>query len=254
VAVLTPDDLSRFARDGWLLVSGVVPEPLLAAADQEIDGLVASEPAHGTDGTSPGRHGWFPPVARLPRCDDVLRRSGALAIAEELVAPSTLEHRFDHIQVATTVPPYDHVPGGSHIDNHAPGDDAPASFTLLAGILLTDQVEPQTGNLHVWSGSHVGHSQLFHERGTRVLQPVYGHPTMLDPPVQPGVREEVRGRRGDLVLAHFLTGHNGGGNLGAHTRRTIYYRLATPGHPARWEEAFLDPWTEYPPVLAELSR
>jgi len=104
------------------------------------------------------------------------------------------------------------------------------SFSLLAGVLLTDQSETQTGNLWVWPGSHLAHSRLFHERGTDALRATWGHVTMLDPPFPIGDPVEVRGRRGDLLLAHFLTGHNGGGNTGNQVRRTIYYRLATPGH------------------------
>ncbi len=76
-------------------------------------------PAEGTGG--PGPNLWFPSRARLPSCDVVLRASPALGIADELVAPHALDHAFDHIQVATTVPPYHHVPGGPHIDGHRPG-------------------------------------------------------------------------------------------------------------------------------------
>ena len=61
-------------------------------------------------------------------------------------------------------------------------------------------------------------------------------------------------RRGDLLLAHFLLGHNKGGNLASHVRRTIYYRLAVSGHPARWEQTFLEPWTEYGPVVSATAR
>ena len=258
VAGLRDDDLRVFGRDGWLVVPGVVDEELLAAADAEIDELIrAREPNmdHGPakDADAPGRHGWSYDADSLPRCDEVLRRSGALQIAKELVAPYTLDHRFGHIQVATTVPPYSHIPGGPHVDNHAPGDHEQESFTLLAGVLLTDQVAPQTGNLWVWPGSHHDHSRLFHERGTDALRSTSGHVTMLDPPFPIGEPVEVRGRRGDLVLAHFLTGHNGGGNMADHVRRTIYYRLATPRHETRWEATFLDPLLEYEPVRAALS-
>jgi ectoine hydroxylase-related dioxygenase (phytanoyl-CoA dioxygenase family) len=259
VSVLSDDDLRTFGKDGYVVVPGVVGEDLMAAADDEIDDFIASiEPnmdgGETPDGTAPGRHGWSPPASALPRCDDALRRSGALAIAEQLVAPFTLDHRFDHIQVATTVPPYPHVPGGPHVDNHGPGDHVQESFTVLAGILLTDQDRSQTGNLWVWPGSHFGHSRLFHERGTGALRDTGGHVTMLDPPFPIGTGVEVMGRRGDLVLAHFLTGHNGGGNTADHVRRTIYYRLATPGHADRWETTFLDPLHEYEPVRAALDR
>ena len=193
----------------------------------------------------------------MPRCEDVLRRSPLLRIAGELVAPLLLDQAFDNIQLATTMPPYSHIPGGPHIDGHRPDQDSPASFTMLAGVLLTDQSAPQTGNLWVWPGSHLDHSALFRERGTRVLQPTSGHVHSLEPrPVRPvlGRRVEVMGKRGDLVLAHFLLGHNKGGNMASHVRRTIYYRLTASGHTARWEATFLDPWTEYEPVRQALAR
>ncbi len=52
------------------------------------------------------------------------------------------------------------------------------------------------------------------------------------------------------MLAHFLTGHNKGGNTAAHVRRTIYYRLNVPGHTTRSDETRLDAWTEYPRMRA----
>ncbi len=249
---LSDDDLRTFAREGYVVVPGVVPEPLLAAADREIDGLIGEvAPVEGAGG--PGPNLWFPPRARLPRCDDVLRASPALAIAEELVDPYRLDHAFDHIQVATTVPPYRHVPGGPHIDGHGPDSEPPDSFTMLAGVLLTDQRASASGNLWVWPGSHLDHQRLFHERGTRALRDVFGHSTLLDPPARLGPQVEVKGGRGDLLLAHFLLGHNKGGNVGPGDRRTIYYRLAVPGHAERWESTFLDCWTEYGPVVRALE-
>ena len=71
---------------------------------------------------------------------------------------------------------------------------------------------------------------------------------MLDPPVELAPPVELRAQRGDLLLAHFLVGHNKGGNTSDHLRKTIYYRLAAPGHAQRWEQTFLDAWTEFPPV------
>jgi hypothetical protein len=250
---LTDDDVQQFAVDGFLIVRDVVPEALLAAADAEIDGLIEMVTPHEGD-LGPGQNAWFPPRSRLPRSEDVLRRSPALDIAQELVSPNTLGHAFDHIQVATTVPPWSHIPGGPHIDGHGPGQDPPASFTMLAGVLLTDQQDPGSGNLWVWPGSHLHHERLFRERGTRVLQQTGGHSTLLEPPAALNRPVPITGRRGDLLLAHFLLGHNKGGNTASHERRTIYYRLAVPGHTARWEQTFLDAWTEYPPMLLAAAR
>lgn len=252
VTWLTDRELDRFATDGYLVVEGVVAEALLAAADDEVTTVTGLLPP--TEGDSgPGANLWFLPRGRLPCCEDLLRRSPAMAIATELVAPNRLDHAFDHIQIATTVPPWSHRPGGPHIDGHRPDQDPPASFTMLAGVFLTDQRAPASGNLWVWPGSHVAHRRLFEERGTRVLAATGGHSTLLDPPAVLAEPSEVTANRGDLLLAHYLLGHNKGGNTAGHIRRTVYYRLAVPGHVGRWEATFLDPWTEYPPLAGRLE-
>jgi ectoine hydroxylase-related dioxygenase (phytanoyl-CoA dioxygenase family) len=245
---LSNEDFEHFAVHGYLVVPDVVSEELLVAADAEVGEYIDRHEPHDGEGdaTNPGQHGWFPPCRRLPRCDDVLRLSPALKIAQELCAPNELDHAFDHIQIATTMPEWEHVPGGPHIDGHRPELHPPASFTMLAGVFLTDQRKTQTGNLWVWPGSHLAHEALFHERGLTVLTDNSGHATLLDPPADFGAPVEVRGDRGDLLLAHFLLGHNKGGNMASHVRRTIYYRLAAAGHRERWEQTFLNAWTEYP--------
>jgi hypothetical protein len=242
---LTDGDLQQFACDGYLVVPSLIPEALLEAADSEIDGLIHEAPPREGDG-GPGQSAWFMPRHRLRRCEDLLRGSPILDVAGELARPNLLDHAFDHIQVAITVPPWSHIPGGPHIDGHGPGQDPPGSFTMLAGVLLSDQHGSESGNLWVWPGSHLEHQRLFRERGTKVLQGVGGHPTLLDPPTRLGAPVPVMGGRGDLVLAHYLLGHNKGGNTSSQVRRTIYYRLAAQGHADHWEQTFLDVWTEYP--------
>jgi Phytanoyl-CoA dioxygenase (PhyH) len=244
-------ELRQFGETGYLIARGVVCENLLRPADDEIDQLIETiSPDEGSGG--PGANLWFRRRAELPRCDATLRGSGALDLANQLVAPFRLDHAFDHIQVATTVPPWSHTPGGPHIDGHAPDQDPPGTFTLLVGILLTDQSASSTGNLWIWPGSHLEHQRLFTERGPRALQKSSGHPTLLDPPLALGPAVEVRGARGDLVLSHYLTGHNKGGNTSAHVRRTIYFRLSVSGHAQRWERTFLDPLLEFGPVRRTL--
>jgi hypothetical protein len=249
---LTDGDLRQCGRAGYLIVPDVVPEALLRTADEEVDRLLSDvAPDEGSGG--PGANLWFRPRSELPRCEGALRGSGALDIANELVAPFDLDHAFDHIQVATTVPSWSHVPGGPHVDGHGADQDPPATFTLLAGILVSDQSAPGSGNLWIWPGSHLEHQRLFTKRGTRVLQQTSGHPTLLDPPVELAPSVEVRGGRGDLVLSHYLTGHNKGGNTGPHVRRTVYFRLAVSGHSERWEQTLLDPLIEFAPVRHALG-
>lgn len=248
--MLTAEQLHRFATDGYLVVPGVVPEALLAAVDREVDALVADDPVPA--GTV-GMHSWFLEPRRLPAADAALRRSGALELAEELVAPHTLDHGLNHIQIALNIPPYPHRPGGPHIDGHGPGQDPPFSFTMLAGIYLVDESEPMGGNVWVWPGSHLAHQQLFRQRGTRALLPSGGSVLSLDSPPTLAEPFPVLARRGDLLLAHFLLGHNIGGNTSDRVRRIAYYRLSCDGHQGRWADTFLDALTEYEPVRRQLG-
>lgn len=249
--VLTYNQLRQFARDGYVLLKGVVGESFLGAADAEIDELIAQTPP--PKGTT-GHHSHWP-TSGLPACEAALRGSGALDIANELVAPHSLDYSVgQYVQVATNIPVWSHIPGGPHIDNHVVDADVdPGSFTLLAGIYLVDESQPVSGNLWVWPGSHRDHARLFQERGVNALVPTFGHSMSLDPPLELADPVEIRAERGDLLLAHFLLGHNSGGNETDRVRRILYYRLACEDHRARWKETFLDPWTEYPRVRASIS-
>jgi hypothetical protein len=248
--VLTTEQMTLFGKTGFLLLPGVVPEVFLQAADREIDAVVASDPPPQD---TYGPHFSFLPVAQLPAADAALNDSGARALAEELVEPHRLEHAFDHIQIARNIPPFVHRPGGPHLDGHRPELASPGSFTMLATIYLSDESEPDSGNLWIWPGSHLVHESLFATRGPRALLETSGHTGLLEDPPHLASPQPVLARRGDLLLAHFLLGHNTGGNTSTRTRRVLYYRLQCPGHPGRWEETFRSVWTEYAPVRRVLD-
>ena len=234
-------DIDAFRRDGYVVIPGVVPEPLLAAADAEIDHLVATDPPPA-DRT--GAHHWFLPPSTLPACHRALTGSPAWELAQSLVVPGELELAFDHVQIALNLPPLLRVPGGPHIDGFGLGGPVPASFTVLAGIFVTDQTEGHCGQVWVWPGSHHDHARLFRERGATVLEDNGGHAGLLEPPLLFGEPVPVYGRRGDLLLASYFLGHNHGGNTTERVRRMLYYRLRRTDHVDRWEDVFRDPMLE----------
>jgi hypothetical protein len=52
------------------------------------------------------------------------------------------------VQVALNVPPFPHRPGMHHLDGAPPGPDGrPGTFTMLAGVLMSDQRGQDAGNL-----------------------------------------------------------------------------------------------------------
>jgi hypothetical protein len=246
--VLTEGQLREFGRQGYLVLKGVVPERLLASADAEIDALVAENPP-----PEPGFHSYARPPGRMSACDAALRDSPAFELAEGLVAPRTLNHDLHGFQVVLNIPPYPRRPGAPHLDGHRPGEARPDSFTVLVGIYLADESAPDSGNLWVWPGSHLVHERLFRELGPTALIATGGHTYSLPAPPQYAEPVQVLASRGDLLLAHFLLGHNSGGNTSSRTRRIIYYRLSCPGHATHWSDTLTTAFTEYDPVRQALE-
>ncbi len=247
MARLTDDRIRSFAEEGFVIVPGVVEAADVAAANAEVDRLIADEPPPPDH---VGHHFYFRAGTQSPILFDVLRRpGGVLDTANELVGGRGVEVAFDQTQVALNIPPYPHRPGRPHIDGYRPGQETPGTFTLLACVFLSDQERENGGNLWVWPGTHSTHAEYFAAARPDAFAAAAGTPDVeLPEPTQ------VRGRSGDVVLAHYLLGHNIGGNdEGDRIRRALYWRLRAPDHAGRWAECLVDPWVEFPRVRTLLS-
>ena len=242
VAVLTVEQIRTFSSAGWIVVPGLIAPDVVDAMDDEVNRLVTETPPPTGH---VGHHFYWRTPGESPALFGPLHGDeGVLAVAGELVGEGRVEVAFDQAQVALNIPSYAHRPGRPHIDGYAPGQQMPGTFTLLAGILLTDQLADNGGNLWVWPGTHQSHAAFFAARGPQAFADAGGYPDIeLPEPTQ------VHGRRGDVLLAHYLLGHNIGGNYGTdRTRRAIYWRLRSVGHARRWADCLADPWLEYPGV------
>jgi ectoine hydroxylase-related dioxygenase (phytanoyl-CoA dioxygenase family) len=114
---------------------------------------------------------------------------------------------------------------------------------MLAGILMTDQLTENAGNLWVWPGTHLTHAAYFRERGPRMF--------CAYPPIDLPAPEQVTGHAGDLLLAHYLLGHNTGGNYESdQTRGTLYFRISSHDHASHREEFLQDTWLDYEPIAS----
>ena len=237
--MLSEGEVRRFAEDGWIVVPDLVGGEILDALDDEVDQLVSAAPP------PPGHVGhhfyWLTSAEHPVLFAPLEAADGILAAAGDLLGGDRVEVAFDQAQVALNIPPYSHRPGRPHIDGYAPGQQTPGTFTLLAGLLLSDQATDNGGNLWVWPGTHLVHAEYFGASGPEGFAAAGGYPDIeLPEPTQ------VRGRRGDVLLAHYLLGHNIGGNDESdRTRRAIYWRLRAEGHEARWDKCLCDPWLEY---------
>jgi hypothetical protein len=241
--VYTAEQLTAFARDGYLVVPAVVDADRCARAVSRIDELLRDRPpAPGYT----GHHHYFEPAEAEPVLMATLTESPAWQRAADLVAPLPLEAR-PQVQVALTFPPLQHRPGGGHIDGLPPPepDGRPGSFTLLAGIVLSDQTRDDMGNLWVWPGTHRRLAEYLRTSGPEALVASEGYP-----PIEAGDPVQLHGAPGDLILASYLLSHNIGGNTSPVLRRTLYYRLSVAGHRDNWRAAVTDALEEFPAARA----
>ena len=242
--MLESSALRSFADNGYIVVRDAVPENLVDSTNRVIDRLLAEQPPPDKH---LGHHFYWRNASQLGAIEPflvVLLENPVFAIAQSLVKPHELQIPTQ-AQVALNMPPHLRRPGGPHIDGLTPPEASgrPGTFTLLAGILLSDQQLEDIGNLWVWPGTHLSSSAYFREHGADALTSCTPYP-----PVPLSLPTQVLGRAGDLVLAHYMLGHNIGGNTSSLIRRALYFRLRCVGHEERWRECVQDAWTEFRPI------
>ena len=238
--MLTDEQVNEFAERGFVLVPRVVRDDLLAGASQRIDEVVAADPPADD---KRGSHFYFLETKDEPALMAPLTGTAAFSLAEELAGAGTLEIPWQ-VQIALNIPPYPHRPGIPHIDAGNPeptSEPVDGTFTLLAGILMTDQLTANSGNLWVWPGTHLSHAAYFRDHGPQMF--------CAYPPIDLPEPEQVKGRAGDLLLAHYLLGHNIGGNYESEqARRALYFRISAKDHASHRDEFLRDPWLDYGPI------
>ena len=230
-----------FAEQGYVVVPQAASRPLIDAARREVESLVAREPPPADHS---GPYFYFLDGTPHDSLSALFFGGPAQRAAESLIAPGKFEAP-GQVQLALNIPPFNHRPGGPHVDGLAPPEPGgrPGTFTLLAGIFLTDQTAEWTGNLWVWPGSHHSAAAYLREHGPDALPSSAPYP-----PVELHEPRQVTGRAGDVLLAHYLLGHNIGGNTSAVTREVVYFRLRREGHRKRWRECVQEPLLEFEAV------
>jgi Phytanoyl-CoA dioxygenase (PhyH) len=251
MVTVTSAQLTAFRERGFVVIPGVLDERTLACGHRIATAMLTAEPA------SPDHAGPYflwpqfagsadgAPEHGLHR---FYRGCGVDELAAQLLRPNLPPDDPDFAQLAITIPVWPHRPGGPHVDGINPPlpDGRAGTFSLLAGVWLTDHEVLNRGNLWVWPGSHLRAGAWLAEHGAEALSRL--RPELSYPPVELGVPLQVTGPAGSVLLAHYLLGHNIGGHdgpAGAPIRQVIYYRLRARGHRARWREAVTDPLAEF---------
>lgn len=242
-AILTEAQRGALRRDGYLVLPEAVPRPLV---DRAL-GAINQSLGRGLDPRRLDEYrarSFCPELQTEPVITDLALRSGVWAAAESLLGAGRVKRpRTGQVALSfpTAVQPARVHP---HLDGmYAPSNGVPRgeilSFTLLAGVMLSDVTAASSGNLVVWPGTHLVYQDYFRRRGPRSL--LEGMPDVpLGDPVP------VTGRAGDAVLCHYQLAHAAGPNTSPHVRYAAYFRLEHVDHARQRWECLTDVWREWP--------
>jgi hypothetical protein len=263
MAMVTKESVAAFRAQGYVVIPGVLDQALLARGRELAGAMLAADPP------PPGHAGPYflwPHFQRLrlqqphfqqPRSGagghELLafyRDAGIGPLARGLLRAGLDVEEPGSAQLAITFPPWPHRPGGPHVDGLTPpeADGRPGTFSMLAGVWLTDHCGPDQGNLYIWPGSHLGFGSYLAERGADALSRVEEMNPGPYPDIELGEPVQVTGPAGSVLFAHYLLAHNIGGHdgrPGAPARQTVYFRLHASGHRSRWRTAVTSPLAEF---------
>jgi len=243
---MTGELQQTFKTQGYVVVPDVLTEDQIATGRGIVAGMLTESPPAGPHFLWPHFTADGHPLL------DFYREIGLAELARRFLRPGLAVQVPGFAQVALTTPPFIHRPGSPHIDGVTPteADGRPGTFSLLAGVWLTDQSETDRGNLWVWPGTHLRLGAYLAEHGPEALTRVEEMRPGPYPKVELGLPTQATGSAGSVLFAHYLLAHNIGGHSGPagdERRETIYYRLQANGHRDRWREVVTDPLLEMGP-------
>ncbi len=238
-ATLSAPQKARLKRDGYVVVRGLVPRPLVDEALREIN--------HGL-GTRTGSYSvetdWLSEHVSSPAAMNLLRLSPAAALVQSLLGEV---EPCSQAQIALRFParPGDApAPPDAHIDGLSP-DRAIERFSMLVGVLLSDAPGKSMGNLAVYPGTHLSVARRVREHGLEAARAGLIAKLRLPAPVQ------ITGKAGDAVICHHQLAHGKMKNFSHEIRSMAYFRIY---HRDAWRDrtetyvkrALTDPWMEWP--------
>lgn len=244
----------QFYEQGYLVIPGVVPPVMVREALRAIN--------HSVGGGMPPEQmtkfraqSFCPELQGSAVISDLFNRTPAVALAESAIGEGKI-CPVKGGQIALRFPGMQDPPPAPrpHLDGmHSPTNGVPEgeihNFTALVGILLSDVTEEYAGNFTVWPGSHHLHEAWFREKGPLSL--LEGMPKVALPePVQ------VKGKAGDMILAHYLLAHGVAPNTSPNVRYAIFFRLRHVNHEEQRFESMCDAWLQWEGMcdVVEASR
>ena len=234
-------------EDGYIVIPGVVPRPLIVEALREINHRLGLGRTQSMDAYADARDYWSDDVDS-PAIMALLFKSPLWELAQSPLGGEGTITRPATGQIALRFPSVNNSHGGpaSHIDGfYAPNAKKPISrFTMLAGVLLSDVPDKYMGNLAVYPGTHRQIADYIKINGTDTLRAGLGRKIDLPEAVQ------ITGQAGDAVLCHYQLAHDKEQNLSHMIRYAAYWRLWHVDAETCQSEGLTDIWREWPAIAA----
>lgn len=246
---LTPAQRKALARDGYVVLPGLIARERVDAALREINHRLGA-------GEHPGKDSYADSIDYLseyvtsPAVMALMNAGPLRALASSLLGQNKVEP-CTQAQVVLRFPAKtDDAPARVSVHIDGMYDDVPKErpiirYSFCAGVFLSDVPRPNMGGLVVYPGTHVKIAKLFKQKGLLALKKGIDRSMPLPAPVQ------VTGKAGDVVLFHFQTAHDKARNDSPEIRYVAYFRFwhidAWFDHsPAYLEKALTDIWLEWP--------
>ncbi len=247
---LTVEQMQEIYKNGFVRLPGVVPQKNVQVALRAINFSVGQ----GMDRKE------MPEFRSRSYCPELLGKPPILDLLYETPLYSLAESAADSGlklagggQIALRFPVMEH-PGtmAPHIDGlYSPNNGVRKgtifTFTMLAGIFLSDVPNHYWGNFVVWPGSHKLYESYFQQHGPDILRKQMPDVTLPEP-------HQVLANPGDAILCHYQLGHTVAINVSPYVRYAVFFRLTHPDHRKNIPLVFTDMWREWPRLRSERSR
>lgn len=240
---LTQEQKQKIRNDGYLVLPAYVPEKLTNVALRAINHSVGKgmEPK---DIPSFRATSYCPELRNTPPIIDLLHKTSLWKTAESLigsgklrlVGPPQIALRFPAMETPGELHP--HL-DGMYSPNNRVQKGTIQSFTMLAGVFLSNTPNQFWGNFCVWPGTHHLFEKYFQEHGPESLLKGL-------PPISLPEPEQILAQTGDALICHYQLAHTVVLNVSPHIRYAVFFRLAHADHASRKNEALTNLWREWP--------
>lgn len=232
-------------ENGFVKIPGVVPQGKINVALRAINHSVG-QGMNKSDMPEFRSLSFCPELRNKQPILDLLYETPVWDYAESAIGKSEVKLWGDG-QIALRFPVME-TPGElhPHLDGmYSPGNKIPKgtiqTFTMLAGIFLSDIPNRFWGNFTAWPGSHRLLADYFKVNGHEILRTDF-------PTIQLAEPYQVTGSAGDVILCHYQLAHTVVINVSPYVRYAVFFRLSHVNHRSFGDRVFTDLWLEWPEI------